>query len=204
MTRFTMSVAAIGLAGLACGAGAQNISTELVVSLTFDQASYLTGEMGTATITASWNGVVGSYFSSFNVDLIASSQSIQVLNVAPVAWNNPALGFTGSPASIDGANIIGLEASQFSLIPPFQTANPTLVTTFDFVVTGTLFSPLSYSVQNAAGAPFPFSVTGPVFSDPVVQFGTDAFQSATLVWVPAPGAAGLLGFAGLAAARRRR
>jgi hypothetical protein len=192
------------LAGLACAASAQNISTDLVVSLTFDDFSYFTGETGTATIMASWNGVAGSYFSSISIDLISSTQGIQVTSVAPIAWNNPVFGFTGSPSSIEGGNIIGLQAAQFSLIPPFTSVNPILVTTFEFVVTGTLFEALSYSAQVTAGAPYPFSVTGPVFSDPVVEFGLDAFQGGSVVWIPAPGAAGLLGCAGLTGLRRRR
>jgi hypothetical protein len=197
------AVMAAALAGLVCGSvSAQNISTDLVVSLSFDQTGIQVGDIGSATITASWNGVAGSYFSSFNVDLLASSQAIQILDVAPVAWNNPALGFTGSPASLDGANIIGLQASQFSLIPPFTATNPILVTTFTFQAVSA--GVVTYSTQNAAGAPFPFSVTGPVFSDPVVEFGNDAFQSGTLVIFPAPGAVGLLAMAGVVAGRRRR
>lgn len=195
-------VVAAALAALAAGAAGQNISTDLVVSLTFDQSDIVIGDIGSATITASWNGVPGSYFSSFNVDLLASVQAIQILSVAPVAWNNTALGFTGSPASLDGANIIGLQAAQFSLIPPFTATNPILVTTFTFLAVSA--GEVTYSTQNAVGAPFPFSVTGPIFSDPVVQFGNDAFQSGTLIIFPAPGAVGLLGMAGVMAGRRRR
>ena len=202
MKRFTKGAAVIGLAGLACGAAAQNVSTDLVVDLSFDQTGMVIGDIGTATITASWNGVAGSYFSSFNVDLLASNQIIEVLDVATVAWNNPALGFDGSYSSLNGADIIGLQASQFSLIPPFVTNNPILVTTFTFQAVGA--GVVSYSTQNAAGAPFPFSVTGPVFNDPVVQFGNDAFQSAELFIFPAPGAVGLLGLAGVVGLRRRR
>ncbi|MCC5821882.1 MAG: PEP-CTERM sorting domain-containing protein [Phycisphaerales bacterium] len=203
MSILTRSVAAIGLAGLACGAGAQNIATDLRVDLTFDQTYYWINAVGTATITASWNGVPGSHFSSFHADLIASTSAIQVLEVAPIAWNNPALGFTGSPAWISGGNIFGLEASQWWLIPPFLADNPILVTTFTFVVLES-FHTLSYSVQPAADAPSPFWVAGPVFSDPWVDFGVDAFFSETVGFVPAPGALALLGLGGLAATRRRR
>ncbi|MCC5821889.1 MAG: PEP-CTERM sorting domain-containing protein [Planctomycetes bacterium] len=196
------SIALLTVAGLATAASAQNISTDLVVSLTWDQDVINVGETATATITASWTGVTGSYFSSFNVNLLGSDQIATVDSVAPIAWNNPALGFDGTYASLDGANIIGLQASQFSLIPPFVTNNPLLVTTF--TVTATEVGVLSYSTVNAAGAPFPFSVTGPIFSDPVVQFGNDAFQSASLTIVPAPSAMALLGLGGLVAGRRRR
>lgn len=196
MKRVVMGAA---LAGMAVGsAAAQNISTDLVVSLTFDRTAIAVGETATATITASWNGVTGSYLSSLNIDLIASHNSVQVSNIATIAWNNPALGFDGQGVA-SGADVMGLQASQFSLIPPFNSSNPILVTTFTVTGTG---GPLTYSAQTAAGAPFAFSVTGPVFSDPVVQFGTEVFQSGTLF--PAPGAVSALGGMGLLALRRRR
>jgi hypothetical protein len=191
------------LAGMAFGASGQNISTDLVVSLTFDKTIIDIGETATATITASWNGVTGSYFSSFNIDLLVNTPAIEVVSVDPIAWNNPALGFTGEPASIEGGNIIGLQASQFSLIPPFVNTNPILVTTFTVVGVGP-YTVLQYSAQAAAGAPFPFSVTGPIFSDPVVEFGLDSFQSSAMVVLPSPGAAGMLAIGGLVGLRRRR
>jgi MYXO-CTERM domain-containing protein len=95
-----------------------------------------------------------------------------------------------------------MQASQFSLIPPFVTDNPVLVTTF--TVTGTAEGVLSYSTTNADGAPFPYSVTGPIFSDPVVEFGNDSFVSGELTVTPAPSAMALLGLGGLVAGRRRR
>jgi uncharacterized protein (TIGR03382 family) len=196
------AVCVLGVVGLAAGgAFGQNISTDLVVDLSFDKSSVSIGETFNAIITASWNGVAGSYFSSFNVDLIASGNYAQVNSVDTIAWNNPALGFTGQPASIDGASIIGLQAAQFSLIPPFVTDNPILVTTINMTYTASGI--LSYSVQAAAGAPFMFSVTGPIFSDPVVEFGAEAFQSGS-IGIPAPGAAGLLAAAGVLGVRRRR
>ena len=195
------SIAVLAVAGLASVATAQNISTDLVVSLTFDRAEIAIGETATATITASWNGVTGSYFSSFNVNMNASGEYVSVSNLAPVAWNNPALGFNGQ-GTVSGASILNMQASQFSLIPPFVSSNPILVTSF--TVTGTAEGVLSYSTTNADGAPFPFSVTGPVFSDPVVQFGNDSFSSGSLVVTPAPSAMALLGLGGLVAGRRRR
>jgi hypothetical protein len=195
------SIAVLAVAGLASVATAQNISTDLVVSLTFDRAEIAIGETATATVTASWTGVVGSYFSSFNVNMNASGEYVSVSNLAPVAWNNPALGFNGT-GTVSGASILDMQASQFSLIPPFVSSNPILVTSF--TVTGTAEGVLSYSTTNATGAPFPFSVTGPVFSDPVVQFGNDSFSSGSLVVTPAPSAMALLGLGGLVAGRRRR
>ncbi len=195
-------VVAAALAGLTAGALGQNISTGLIVSLTFDKSSLGIGETATATITASWNGVAGSYLSSFNIDLMLSNPGLVVSNLAPIAWNNPALGFTGTPASIEGGNIIGLQAAQFSLIPPFVNINPILVTTFTVTLVST-GSVLEYSARVAAGAPFPFSVTGPVFNDPVVQFGLDSFRSDRFM-IPSPSAVGLLGMAGVLAGRRRR
>jgi MYXO-CTERM domain-containing protein len=195
------SIALLAVAGLATVASAQNISTDLVIALTFDKTSIGIGETATATVTASWNGVAGSYFSSFNASLIASGEYVSVSDLAGVAWNNPALGFSGT-GTISGASIMNIQASQFSLIPPYNSANPILVTTF--TVTGTAEGSLTYSTVNADGAPFPFSVTGPVFSDPVVEFGHNSFVSDTLRVTPAPSAMALLGLGGLVAGRRRR
>ena len=195
------SIALLAVAGLATVASAQNVSTNLNVALSFDKASIAIGETATATISASWNGVAGSYFSSFNVNINASGEYVSLSNVAPIAWNNPALGFNGQ-GTVSGASILNMQASQFSLIPPFVSTNPIMVTSF--TVTGTAEGILSYSTTNADGAPFPFSVTGPVFSDPVVEFGNDAFSSGSLTVTPAPSAMALLGLGGLVVGRRRR
>jgi MYXO-CTERM domain-containing protein len=195
------SIALLAVAGFASVAAAQNVSTDLVVELTFDKTSIAIGETATATITASWNGVDGSYFSSLAINLDASGDYVSVSDLAPVAWNNPALGFNGT-GTISGASILNLQASQFSLIPPYFTDNPILVTTF--TVTGTAEGVLTYTTSNADGAPFPYSVTGPIFSDPVVEFGHDAFTSGSLTVTPAPSAMALLGLGGLVAGRRRR
>ncbi len=195
-------LSAVVLAGLASGAMAQNVSTDLVVGLSFDQTMYHIGESGTATVTASWTGVTGSYFSSINVNLLGNTDAFRVDSVDPIAWNNPALGFSGSPASIEGSRIYGLEASQFSLIPPFVNTNPILVTRIHFTVVEA-WTEFFFTAEVVAGAPFPFSVTGPVFSDPVVEFGLDSFHSQRL-YMPSPSALGLLGMAGVTTGRRRR
>lgn len=199
MKRVVMCAA---LAGMAFGASGQNISTDLRVSLTFDQSIYFIGESGTATVTADWTGVTGSYFSSLSVNLLGNTDAFRIDSVAPIAWNNPALGFTGTPALVEGSRIYGLQASQFSLIPPFTTDNPILVTTISFTVVDA-WTEFFFTAEVADGAPFPFSVTGPVFSDPVVEFGLDSFQSQRL-FIPTPGVAGMLGVAGLMGLRRRR
>jgi hypothetical protein len=195
------SIALLAVAGLATVASAQNVSTNLNIALSFDKTSIGIGETATATVMASWDGVAGSYFSTFTASLNANGEFVSVSNLAPIAWNNAALGFNGT-GTVSGASILNLSASQFSLIPPFVNTNPILVTTF--TVTGTAEGVLSYSTTTAAGAPFPFSVTGPVFSDPVVEFGHDAFSSADLRVTPAPSAMALLGLGGLMAGRRRR
>lgn len=193
---------AVMLAGMVCGASGQNVSTDLRVVLTFDQTSYALGESGTATIIADWTGVAGSYFSSFTVNILGNTDAFRIDSVAPIAWNNPALGFTGTPALVEGSRIYGLQAAQFSLIPPFQTANPILVTTISFTVVD-VWTEFFFTAEVADGAPFPFSVTGPIFNDPVVEFGLDSFQSGRL-FIPSPGAVGVLAAAGLVGLRRRR
>jgi hypothetical protein len=199
MKRVVMCAA---VAGLACGASGQNISTDLRVSLSFDQSIYFIGESGTATIIADWTGVAGSYFSSFTVNILGNTDAFRIDSVAPIAWNNPALGFTGTPALVEGSRIYGLQAAQFSLIPPFQTANPILVTTISFTVVEA-WTEFFFTAEVADGAPFPFSVTGPIFNDPVVEFGLDSFFSPVLR-VPTPGSTALLAMAGLVGLRRRR
>jgi hypothetical protein len=173
----------------------------LAVSLTFDRTSIGIGETAVATMTASWDGLPGSCLASVNVDLIASGPSVFVSDVAPVAWNNPALGFDGQGIP-SGPDVLGLNAAQFSLIPPHTTDNPVLITTF--TVTGTAAGMLSYRSETAAGAPYPYSVDplfGPIPDPP----GNEVFVSETLVVTPGPGVGGVLVVAcGMVAGRRRR
>ncbi|MCC5821876.1 MAG: hypothetical protein LAT64_01155 [Phycisphaerales bacterium] len=118
-----------------------------------------------------------------------------------MAWNNIALGFDGQGMA-SGADVIGINAAQFSLIPPFSTANPILITTFS--VTGIAEGVLSYHSVNAAGASFPYSVQGTSFTDPVVEWTNDVFVSQSLVVTPGPGAVGVFGVVGVVGLRRRR
>ena len=199
MRRACVLLAAAGLAGEAT---CQNIATNLVVSLTFDRTSIGIGETAVATMTAGWQGVAGTYLTSVNVDLVASGGFVAVSDIAPVAWNNPALGFDGQAAA-SGADVVGLEASQFSLIPPYTADNPIFITTF--VVTGIAEGLLSYHSVNAPGAPFPYSVTSPFVGGPVLPpFTNDVFESQTLVVTPGPGAVTVLGVVGLGGLGRRR
>lgn len=192
------SIALMAVAGLATVASAQSLS----VNLSWDVTSINIGETATATVTASFaDFAAGSYLSSLNIDLLASGAIAEAMNVGAVAWNNPGLGFDGQ-GTASGADVLGIEASQFSLIPPFDTGNPIVVMTFD--VMGTAEGVLSYSSSTAAGAPFSYSVTGPNFSDQPVSFDDSAFSSGSLNIVPAPSAMALLGLGGLVAGRRRR
>ena len=192
---------AVGLAGLGVApAWGQAVTTDLVVALTFDRTSIGIGETATATLTASWIGPIGSYFASINVDLIASDGFVAVSDIAPIAWNNPMLGFDGQGWG-DGADVRGLQAAQFSLIPPYVTDNPVLVTTFR--VTGVAAGLLSYHSETIAGALFPYDVTGGWVNDPTV-WGNDVFESQTLVVTPGPGVGCVLAMAGVVGAGRRR
>ncbi|MCC5821879.1 MAG: hypothetical protein LAT64_01170 [Phycisphaerales bacterium] len=189
--------------GLASGAASAQYYGNFEASLTFDRTSIGIGETATATIICAWDPLPGgTYLSSFNVDLIASGAFVVVSDVAPVAWNNPTLGFNGQGVA-SGADVIGIQASQFNLIPPLTVDNPLLVTTFR--VTGVAEGALSYVSQNAAGAPFPFSVSL-LYVDmgPVRDLTNDMFVSQTLVVTPGPGAVGVLGVAGVLGAGRRR
>lgn len=193
------SLIMIGFCGLASAAAGQSLS----VNLTFDATDAVMGEIVTATVTASFTGQpAGAYLSSVNFDLIASSSGVyDVVSVAPVAWNNPALGLDGQ-GTPSGSDILGIDAFQFSLLPPVTAGSPVLITTFELIRVGS--GSVSYSVQATGVAPTEFSVTGGSFDDPVVRYGSEVFTSTTLFGTPTPGALGLLGVCGLAAARRRR
>ncbi len=193
------SIALMAVAGLATVASAQSLD----ITLSWDATSVDFGGTATGTVMASFSGFDdGSYLSSVNFDLIASEALGTVGNVGAVAWNNAGLGFDGQ-GTASGADIIGIEASQFSLIPPFSTDNPVMVMSFEFTA-GDAEGVLSYSSSTAAGAPFSFSVTGPNFSDQPVGFDDSSFSGDSLRIVPAPSAMALLGLGGLVAGRRRR
>jgi MYXO-CTERM domain-containing protein len=194
---------AIGVFGLAAGVSdAGSVGIEAVVELTFDRTSIGIGETARATITASWNGIPpGAYFSSITVDLIASGDFGLVSEIVPVAWNNPAMGFNGQGVA-SGADVIGLQAAQFSLIPPYTTDNPILITTF--TVTGTAAGELSYHSDASAGAPYSYSIVTSGFNCCLYELTDEIFISQTLVVTPGPGVVGVLGVAGLVGVRRRR
>lgn len=189
-----VALAGLGLSGVA---SAQSLS----VTVTFDATSAGIGDVFTATMYASFSGhAAGAYLSSINIDLIASTD-FNVISVQPIAWNNPLLGFDGQP-TIDGADLLGVEAAQFSLIPPVTSGSPLVITTWQIQMTTD--RPFFYTARVADGAPYPFSVTGGFFSDPAVAYGLEVFSSSTIVWTPAPGMLGFAAVAGLAAVRRRR
>ena len=190
-------MAALAGLGLSGAAGAQSLS----VTVTFDATSALIGDVFTATMYASFSGhAPGAYLSSINIDLIAS-EDFDVISVQPIAWNNPLLGFDGQP-TIDGADLLGVEAAQFSLIPPVTPGSPLLITTWQIRMTND--RPFFYTARIAGGAPYPFSVMGGGFADPAVPYGLDVFSSGTIQWVPSPGGLGLAVVGGLALMRRRR
>lgn len=192
------SIALMAVAGLATVASAQSAS----FNLSFDKSSIAIGETATATFSASFTGQPsGAYVSSVNVDLLGSGAFADASNVSGVDWNNAGLGFDGQ-GTASGADVLGVEAAQFSLIPPVTAGSPIVIMTF--TVTGTNEGDLSYSAAVAAGAPTAFSVTGGGFADPSVNYGTDAFSSGSLTVTPAPSAMALLGLGGLVAGRRRR
>lgn len=192
------SITAVAFAGLASAAAGQS----LLVTLSFDATEITIGETATATLSATFTGhPAGAYISSINIDLIASSNSFAVSNVAGVAWNNLGLGFDGQ-GTASGSNVLGIEASQFSLIPPITAGSPILITTF--TVTRTSEAGIDWSAQAANGAPFLFSVTGGAFSDPVISYGAEAFQSGSFGVLPAPSGIGFIAMGAALCARRRR
>jgi len=192
------SIALMAVAGLTTVASAQSLS----VNLSFDATAIAIGETATATLSASFTGQPdGAYLSSVNIDLIANGAFVSAGNVGAVAWNNAGLGFDGQGVA-SGADVLGVNASQFSLIPPVTAGSPIAI--MSFTVTGTAEGSLTYSSSTADGAPFSFSVTGGAFSDQPVSYDDSALSSGTLRVTPAPSAMALLGLGGLVAGRRRR
>jgi hypothetical protein len=194
MTRGVLMVAAV------CGSAGASVERGFGFSaeLTFDRDQIAIGESAVATLTLFAPSNFTGYFSAFNGELLASESIVEVADVAPVAWNNPWLGFAGEPFA-SGADVLGIDASQFSLIPPVVFSNPLLVTTF--TVTGTGLGELTYEASISPGRQFLFWWSWAF--DPYT-FDETFFFSETLTVVPAPsGLACVLGCA-LVAARRRR
>ena len=190
----------IGVAGLAAS-GAWGGNTDPVVALTFDRTSIGLGETATGTLTARWNGPPNSYLSWVAVHLRASGSFVQVLDVQPIHWNNPALGLSGQPVA-SGADVLDVVGQQFSLIPPpVDFSNPIVVTSF--TVTGTAAGMLSYHAELYPGAPGAIHIVT-FGGDPPVFWGVDRFVSETLVVVPGPGAIAVVVVAGVGGIGRRR
>lgn len=192
-------MAAVAMAGLSTAAAGQSLS----VHLSFDTTDAAMGDIVTASLIAEFtNPWSGSYLSSVNIDLIASSSGVyDVVDVAPVAWNNAGLGFDGQGVA-SASDVLDINAAQFSLIPPIDSSNPILITTFTLQRVGT--GSITYSAEVVDGAPYPFSVTGGPFGGSVPGYGIDVFTSDTLLGTPSPGVLGVLGVGGLLAGRRRR
>lgn len=192
------SLIALAFAGLASAATAQSLS----VNLSFDKSSITIGEASTGTLSASFTGQpAGAYLSSVNIDLIASSSSFTVSNVSGVDWNNAALGFDGQ-GTASGSDILGIEAAQFSLIPPVTAGSPIVIMTFSVTRVGE--GGIQWSPQVASGAPSMFTVTGGGFSDASVAYGIESFSGSGFPPIPSPGVLGLLGLSLGVSARRRR
>jgi hypothetical protein len=190
----------IWLGGLAAS-GASGGNTDPVVALTFDRTSIGIGETATGTLTARWNGPPNSYLSWVAVHLRASGSFVQVSDVQPIPWNNPALGFSGQPVA-SGADVLDLVGSQYSLYPPpVDFSNPIVVTSF--TVTGTAAGMLSYHAELYPGAPGAIYIDS-FRLDPPVYGGVDRFVSETLVVVPGPGVGAVVVVAGVGGIGRRR
>jgi MYXO-CTERM domain-containing protein len=192
----------VALGGLSTGAVGQLLS----VHLSFDATDAAMGEIVTATLIAEFDGfIAGSYLCSVNIDLLASTSDVyEVIDVAPVAWNNPALGFEGQGIA-SGSDVVGIDASQFSLIPPIDGSNPIQIATFTLRRIGT--GSIEYAAEESGtfGTPFAFSMCAPGgFDQPPIGYGADVFTSDTLLGTPSPGVLGVLGVGGVLAGRRRR
>lgn len=205
------SIALLAVAGLATVASAQDVNaSDLVVDLTWSANNIAVGDTVTGTLTASWVGASTSYLSSTNISLLADNAIVDASDTAAVSWNLAALGFDGI-GSASGADILNLDAAQFSLFAPVTNQNPIVITTFQ--VTATAEGALVYSIINSdlgTKAAFTVSDTAAPTANPV-RFNSPrpgdpaaTFNAETLTVIPAPSAMALLGLGGLVATRRRR
>lgn len=196
------AISLLAMSGLASAAAGQSLS----VSLSFDATSIAIGETATATLSASFTGQpAGAYLSSVNIDLVLlGGPRLDVSNVSAVAWNNVSLGFDGQ-GTASGSDVLGIEAAQFSLIPPITAGSPMLICTF--TVTGNACPGpggfYQYEARTSRDAPFAFSVTGGAFADPVVSYGTEVFHAQGLTACPSPGCFSIAA-AGLGVGLRKR
>lgn len=188
------------LAGLASTSMAS-----LSVQLVFDKTNISVGETAIATITATFTGEAGSYFSSASFDLIASDPDFaRASPLTGLGWAMPVLG-TPSGGVVDGANITGIFGAQQSLFGAPNTSNPFVIGSF--VITGTsgTWGSLIYTVRASANTPGAFSYTdntGP-FAAPIYANG-EVFTSGMISVVPSPGGVVVLAAGGLVVGRRRR
>ncbi|MEM9372794.1 MAG: hypothetical protein AAGA55_04045 [Planctomycetota bacterium] len=191
------AVASVASGCMVCGASAQSLS----VHLSFDASDAAMGEIVTASLIAEFDGFgPNQYFSDVYIDLIASTSDVyEVIDVAPVMWNNPGLGFNGQGVA-SGSDVLDIRASQFHLIPPVDFSNPIVITTFSLKRVGT--GSVIYSAQVAADLPYMFAPSITPFGD-VFTYNDEVFTSDTLLGTPSPGVLGVFG-AGCALASRRR
>lgn len=166
--------------------------------LTFDRDEIAIGESAVATLTLFGPPGLPGHFSGFTGDLLASEPIVEVSNVAPVAWNNPGLGYPGEPFA-SGADVLEVEASQFFTIPPVDFSNPLVVTSFS--VTGVQAGQLNYEALPTINPVILFSWVNAFDS---YAFDSTYFSSETLTVVPAPSAMICVLGSALVASRRRR
>ncbi len=138
----------------------------------------------------------GLSVAAFDIDVADPLGATGTLdNTSPGLGLAPSWSILGNPGSISGDDILGIEAGQF---PPTNLNTSVLLYSFDYTVVDGSTRDIDFSAAWAA---------------PVLVFGSSIFdvqpyvtggETTTLSVVPAPGAAALLGLAGLAVRRRRR
>lgn len=200
-----MAFVGLGCAPVSAGLSKPSAGSSLSVHLSFDATDAPMGGIVTASITAAFTDLFSpgtSTFGGIAVDLVASRDDVyKVIDVAPVVWNNPGLGFTGQ-GSASGASVIDLQAAQFSLVGPVDPSNPILITTFTLQRIGT--GSLTYSARVSDGFSAGFFLGDPPNGGPPRDFGPEVFTSDTLLGTPSPGVLGVLGVGGVLVAGRRR
>ncbi|MEL6312029.1 MAG: hypothetical protein AAFQ17_06660 [Pseudomonadota bacterium] len=207
MTKFVAAFAAV-----AGTASAQDLI--LTIDISDPSAATMSAEFtGSVSNPEFASAVSGFDFTLDGLQSISAPDFDQVFRIAPGNFTTVAPGGI-NPLTATGAGFdLGTGVVNWFAQPPAGGLSPAgawtgvshEIASFSYDGDGTEADFLSrFSIQNLAGAAFDLSVdTTELATFSYVSVGQDT-GSYELVIIPAPASAGLLGLAGLAAARRRR
>jgi hypothetical protein len=189
----TKHITVLGVAALAGLASAQPSNPTFIIEASNDVSPAM--PTTTITVSATWDEQEEHVFSGADYDLVATGGEFTSANLILI--------FTGNtPGTPSGARVNGASIGQIhNGSVPGRSGNPIELASYEWTTTN--FSPrtIDFSTENTTQ----FGVTNRFRYGPVIHiFGTFTPGSGSLVVIPAPPAAALLGIGALIAARRRR